>query len=171
MPHYIKHHQTPLALTKEMFYSHFWCKAFWIRVSLATLYCAYCVPGTGHGITCCDVETKPQRGQLTESQVHSERSLGLRKAHVSPAHGSAFLKAQPAPICCLGLWANSCENLQAWHGSIVVLPVLKSCLWGTVYKLCFRHGWGFISSLLDMNSLKLRSKILEKIKTKPRFFL
>lgn len=43
------------------------------------------MPGTGDGITCCDVETKPQKGQIAESQVDGEWSEVVLEACVPTA--------------------------------------------------------------------------------------
>ena len=151
-----------------MFYSHFWCKAFWIRVRLASLYWACWVPGPGDGITSSDVETKPQGNDLLQvGRVVS----GLLRRRACPVCCSASPRAGPGSHCPLCPWATSCKDMWTWRGSTVVLPALKNHLGARFHTPHSSYFQCFLSPLLDMNSLKLRSETLKKIKTWPSFLL
>lgn len=147
LPNNTKHRQAPLTLTKEMFYSHFWCKFKGFSNQDKTSYPILSRLGARHWrwyyLLWCGNQAAAAKSTCVSIVP---QCLSQSRAH------------PPSPLC---WWATSFG-----HDMEVVL----SCqFWKT--KLCFGHLQCFISPLFDMNSLKLRSEILGKNKPLPSFLL
>ena len=100
------------------------------------------------------METKPQRGQFAESQVHVESSELLLKAHV-PVRCSASPRAEPSSLVVTCAWGPPMKKHLAWHRRTVAPQFWKITLdrksTNFIYFRCS------VSSFLDMNSLKIRN--------------